>query len=71
MFAANATTANVFIPIMDDNVCETLEEFFGNLVIPDAAMAFGVVAGTRNTATIAIKDNDSKCMCSVLQSRRH
>ena len=59
-FDANTTTAQLQIPINNDMICEEEEEFFGNLVIPAAAMAFGVRAGSKQTATVSILDDDSK-----------
>ena len=45
---------------MDDTVCEDEEVFIGNIIIPTALVAVGVMAGPQNTATIFIEDDDGK-----------
>ncbi len=45
---------------MDDTVCEDEEVFFGNIMIPTALVAVGVMAGPQNTTTITIQDDDGK-----------
>ena len=45
---------------MNDTVCEDEEVFLGNIMIPTALVAVGVMAGPQNTATITIQDDDGK-----------
>ena len=60
-FIPESTTAELQVPIVDDTVCEDEEEVFpGNLIIPTALVAVGVMAGPQNTATIFIQDDDGK-----------
>ena len=59
-FIPESTTAELQVPIVDDTVCEDDEVFFGNIIIPTALVAVGVMAGPQNTATISIKDDDGK-----------
>ena len=60
MFAPGETEVQVKIPLMDDDVDECDEEFFGQLSIPEEAAAMGVKLGDAATATVTIDDNDSK-----------
>ena len=60
MFAPGETEVQVMIPLMDDDVEECDEEFFGQLSIPEGAAAMGVKASDAATATVTIDDNDSK-----------
>ena len=46
------------IPIMDDDMDECEENFFGNLRLPDEAASLGVKLGSADRATVTIKDDD-------------
>ena len=59
-FIPESTTAELQVPIVDDTVCEDEEVFIGNIIIPTALVAVGVMAGPQNTATIFIEDDDGK-----------
>ena len=59
-FNPESTTAELQVPIVDDTVCEDEEVFIGNIIIPTALVAVGVMAGPQNTATISIHDDDRK-----------
>ena len=58
-FQAGSTTASVSIPITDDSVLEGRESFTGSLSIPQASADLGVSAGSADTATVSIGDNDN------------
>ena len=60
MFAAGSTMATVVVPIIDDGCFDGLEAetFFGDLVVPNAAMQKGIAAGSDRVATINVADND-------------
>ena len=60
MFVPGETEVQVMIPLMDDDVKECDEEFFGQLSIPEEAADMGVKLGDAATATVTIDDNDSK-----------
>ena len=47
------------IPITDDNVLEGTESFTGSLSIPQASADLGVSAGSADTATVNILDDDT------------
>ena len=59
-FAADGTTAEVVIPIVDDECFDGIEPemFFADLSVPTAAMERGVAAGSAREATINVTDND-------------
>ena len=59
-FIPESTTAELQVPIVDDTVCEDEQVFFGNIIIPTALVAVGLMAGPQNTATIFIEDDDGK-----------
>ena len=48
------------IMIMDDDIDECDENFFGNLRIPDEAASLGIKLGSADRATVNIKDDDSE-----------
>ena len=60
MFAAGSTMATVVVPIIDDGCFDGLEAetFFGDLVVPNAAMEKGVAAGAETVAKINVADNE-------------
>ena len=58
-FLPGLTTSSVSIPIINDNVLEVTEFFTLGLSIPPTTASLGVSAGSANTATVNIVDNDS------------
>ena len=61
-FTSGETEVTVMIPIMDDDIDECDENFFGNLRIPMQAANMGVKLGSADRATVTIKDDDSEPM---------
>ena len=59
-FQAGSTTASVSIPITNDSVLEGTESFNGSLSIPQAAADLKVTAGSADTATVNILDDDGR-----------
>ena len=59
IFEAGSTAASVSFPITNDNVLEGTESFIGSLSIPQASADLGVSAGSADTATVNILDNDN------------
>ena len=57
-FSAGQTTANVTIPINEDDICEGTEAFSAVLTIPIDASSLGVNKGAADTVSIDIEDND-------------
>ena len=57
-FSAGETTATVTIPITDENIAESTEDFSAVLTIPIDASSLGVNKGATDTASIDIEDND-------------
>ena len=60
-FPARINVASVSIPIFDDEVAESLKEFYLELEIPPAAAAMGVVKGSPDNASVSVADEDGKC----------
>ena len=46
------------VPIINDNIAELAESVTLDLVIPPASTAMGVIAGSPDTATVNIMDDD-------------
>ena len=63
-FPAGNTNANITIPIVDDNVLETNENFSLTLVIPQPAQDLGVMRGNSYMATVIITNDERKCISS-------
>ena len=61
-FSQGSTTAQVAIPVNNDvgGVDECDEDFKAQISIPEEAAANSVVAGSDNTATTVIKDDERK-----------
>ena len=59
-FPSGETEVTIMIPIMDDNMDECDENFFGNLRLPDEAASLGVKLGSADRAAVTIKDDDSE-----------
>ena len=59
-FLSGVTEVQVMIPILDDEIDECDEKFFGNLRIPAEAAVCGVKLGSADRATVTIKDDDSE-----------
>ena len=59
-FTSGETEVTVMIPIMDDDIDECDENFFGNLHLPDEAASLGVKLGSADRAAVTIKDDDSE-----------
>ena len=57
-FAAGSTTATFDVPINDDTIPESSEDFI--LTIDDISLPSGVTVGSPGEATVTIVDNDGK-----------
>ena len=57
-FLAGEMTAFVSIPLLDDEIAELTEDFFGILSIPNAAQVLGVKEGPDYITTVNISNND-------------
>ena len=64
-FPSGVTEVQVMIPILDDEIDECDEDFFGNLRIPMQAANMGVKLGRADRATVNIKDDDSEPIHTV------
>ena len=56
--------ASFSVPIVDDEVAESPEDFFLDLEIPPASL--GVVKGSPGIALVSIADEDSECCSNAL-----
>ena len=70
-FSATKTVSTFKIYISNDLVSESSEEFFLDLEIPSSAIAAGAIRGSPDTATVDIRDEDSKCCSSAPYSSEH
>ena len=52
------------VAITDDNIREESETF--NLIIDESSLPSGVSSSDPNAVTVAIMDNDSKCLTNIL-----
>ena len=57
-FLAGEMTAFVSIPLLDDEIAELTEDFFGILSIPNAAQVLGIKEGPDYITTVNISNND-------------
>ena len=57
-FEPGQTKATFYVPILDDYVGESPEEFTLELEIPAESAAMQVVKGPPDTAHVGIRDND-------------
>ena len=64
-FPSGETEVTIMIPIMDDDMDECDENFFGYLRLPDEAASLGVKLGSADRATVTIKDDDSEPICTA------
>ena len=59
VFQPGETSAELRIPILDDSVgVEGTEDFFANFNIPASSMHLGVSAGSVDSVTVSILDDD-------------
>ena len=56
------------VSIINDNIAELAESFTLNLVIPPASAAMGVIAGSPDTATVNIMDDEGELNSSWLST---
>ena len=61
IFPAGSTKENFSIPITNDDIFETDENFFLTLVIPPPAQAIGVMRGDPFMATVTIINDEGEC----------
>ena len=60
VFQPGYTSAELRIPILDDSLgVEGTEDFFATLLIPASSMYLGVSAGSVDSATVSILDDDN------------
>ena len=59
IFPAGVNVASFNVPIINDAIAELAESFTLDLVIPPASTAMGVIAGSPDTATVNIMDDES------------
>ena len=60
VFQPGEISAELRIPILDDSVgVEGTEDFFANLSIPASSMHLGVSAGSVDSVTVSILDDDN------------
>ena len=60
VFQPGETSAELRIPILDDSVgVEETEDFFANLSIPASSVYLGVSAGSVDSVTVSILDDDN------------
>ena len=62
-FFPGASKANLFIPIIDDDIAEPDETFMAMLMIPEPAE--GVEAGEDRKATVTIRNDDEDIVVSL------
>ena len=59
-FPAGVNVITFNVPIINDNIAELAESFTLDLVIPPASTAMGVIAGSPDTATVNIMDDEGQ-----------
>ena len=59
-FSGDSLTANVNIPIVDDQILERPEMFSLHVSVPPGFADIGVLLGDQVTANVTILDNDGK-----------
>ena len=57
-FFAGQSTATVTIPITDDAIAESTEDFSALITIPAASSSLGIIKGAADTASVNLSDND-------------
>ena len=57
-FFAGQSTATVTIPITDDAIAESTEDFSALITIPAASASLGIIKGAADTASVNLSDND-------------
>ena len=59
-FSGDSPTADVNIPIVDDQILEHPEMFSLQISIPQESADIGILLGDQDTANVTIIDNDGK-----------
>ena len=57
-FPAGVNVITFNVPIINDNIAELAESFTLDLAIPPASTAMGVIAGSPDTATVNVMDDE-------------
>ena len=68
-FPAGVNVMSFNVPIINDNIAELAESFSLTLEIPAESMACGVIAGSPDTATVNIVDDEGKLstfLCGII-----
>ena len=67
-FPAGVNVMSFNVSIINDNIAELAESFTLDLVIPAASAAMGVIAGSPDTATVNIMDDEGELNSSWLST---
>ena len=65
-FRGDSLTADVNIPIVDDQILERPEMFSLQISIPQESADIGILLGDQDTANVTIIDNDGKVVLVLL-----
>jgi len=65
-FSKDSLTANVNIPIVDDQILEHPEMFSLQISIPQESADIGILLGDQDTANVSITDNDGEVVSLLL-----
>ena len=68
IFPAGVNVMSFNVSIINDNIAELAESFTLDLVIPAASAAMGVIAGSPDTATVNIMDDEGELNSSWLST---